>query len=48
MKALIAHIIVRYDFRFEERGAGVPDGHRPGIGAFRDPGNVEMVFRVRC
>jgi len=44
MKALIAHIIVTYDFKFEE-GKVVPDGHQ--IGMFRDPGNIDMMFRKR-
>ena len=44
MKALIAHIIVTYDFKFEE-GKEVPDGHQ--IGMFRNPGNIDMMFRKR-
>ena len=44
MKALIAHIIVTYDFKFQE-GKVVLDGHQ--IGIFRDPGNIDMMFRKR-
>lgn len=46
MKALIAHIIVTYDFMFEE-GKGVPDGHQPEIGMFRNPVNIDIMFRKR-
>jgi hypothetical protein len=44
MKALIAHIIVTYDFKFEE-GKRAPDEHRMGL--FRAPGNANMLFRKR-
>lgn len=44
MKALIAHIIVTYDFKFED-GEGHPDERRTGL--FRTPGNADLLFRKR-
>jgi hypothetical protein len=44
MKALIARIIVTYEFKLEE-GKGVPDEHQMGL--FRAPRNVDMLFRKR-
>jgi hypothetical protein len=44
MKALLAHIVVTYDVKFED-GKGVPPELR--MGAFRFPGNANLLFRKR-
>ena len=44
MKALIAHIIVTYDFKLEE-GKGVPPERHFGL--FRAPGDADVLFRER-
>ena len=44
MKALIAHIIVTYDFKFEE-GKGVPPERHFGL--FCAPGDADVLFRER-
>ena len=44
MKALLAHIVVTYDVKFEE-GKGLPAERH--MGPFRYPGNAEVLFRKR-
>ena len=44
VNALLARILIRYDFKFEE-GGGVPREHR--IASFRGPGNAIVLFRKR-
>jgi len=44
MKALLAHIVMTYDVKFEE-GKGVPCEHQ--LGRFRFPGSANMLFRKR-
>jgi hypothetical protein len=44
MKALLAHIIVTYDVKFEE-GKGVPCERH--VGVFRFPGSANVLFRKR-
>jgi len=44
MKALIAHIIVTYDFKLEE-GKVVPAERHFGL--FRAPGDADVLFRER-
>ncbi|KAF8471427.1 cytochrome P450 [Russula ochroleuca] len=44
VKALLAHILVTYDIKFEE-GKGVPRELR--FGSFRAPGNANILFRKR-
>jgi len=44
VKALLARILVTYDFKFEE-GEGVPREQR--IASFRRPGNANVLFRKR-
>jgi len=44
VKALLARILITYDFRFEE-GEGVPSERR--IISFRRPGNANVLFRKR-
>jgi hypothetical protein len=44
MKALIARIIVTYEFKFEE-GKGVPSERQMGL--FRAPSNADLLFRKR-
>ena len=44
MKALLAHIIVTYDVKFEE-GKGVPCERH--VGMFRFPGSANVLFRKR-
>jgi hypothetical protein len=43
-KALLAHIVVTYDFKFEERKGVPPD---LCIAALRVPGSANVLFRVR-
>ena len=42
VNALLARILITYDFKFEE-GGGVPRVHR--IASFRGPGNANVLFR---
>jgi hypothetical protein len=44
IKALLAHIIVTYDFKFEE-GKGVPPDDR--FGQFNSPGESDVLFKKR-
>jgi hypothetical protein len=44
IKALLAHILVTYDVKFEE-GKGVPPERR--LGSFRMPRNSNVLFRKR-
>jgi len=44
VKALLARILITYDFKFEE-GEGVPRERR--ITSFRRPGNANVLFRKR-
>jgi len=44
MKALLAHILVTYDVKFED-GKGMPPERR--FGAFRFPGNTNLLFGKR-
>jgi hypothetical protein len=44
MKALLAHILVTYDVKFED-GKGVPPERH--LGVFRSPGNANLLFRKR-
>jgi len=44
IKALIAHIIVTYDFKFEE-GKGAPSKRHAGL--FRTPRDAEVLFKKR-
>ena len=44
MKALLAHIVVTYDIKFEE-GKGVPCERQ--LGLFRLPGDANLLFRKR-
>jgi hypothetical protein len=44
VKALLAHIIVTYDIKFEE-GKGVPREYR--LPSFRAPRNANILFRKR-
>lgn len=44
VKALLARILITYDFKFEE-GEGVPTEH--SILWFRRPGNANVLFRKR-
>ncbi|KAI0292786.1 cytochrome P450 [Russula brevipes] len=44
VKALLAHIVVTYDFKFEEGKGAPPD---LCIGAARIPGSANVLFRVR-
>jgi hypothetical protein len=44
VKALLARILVTYDFKFEE-GEGVPPERR--LVSFRRPGNANALFRKR-
>lgn len=44
VKALLARILITYDFKFEE-GEGVPRERR--IVSFRRPGNANVLFRKR-
>ena len=44
IKALLAHIVVTYDVKFEE-GKGLPAERH--MGPFRYPGNADVLFRKR-
>jgi hypothetical protein len=44
MKALLAHIVVTYDVKFEE-GKGLPPERH--MGTFRYPGDADVFFRKR-
>lgn len=44
VKMLIAHILVEYDFKFED-GKGVPPERRAAL--FSAPGNTNILFRKR-
>jgi hypothetical protein len=44
IKALLAHILVAYDVKFED-GKGVPRERR--IASLRAPGNTNILFRKR-
>jgi hypothetical protein len=44
MKALLAHILVTYDVKFED-GKGVPPERH--LGPFRVPRNANLLFRKR-
>jgi hypothetical protein len=44
IKALLAHIVVTYDVKFEE-GKGFPLERHMGL--FRYPGNADVLFRKR-
>lgn len=45
IKAFIAHVIVTYDFKFEE-GKGVPSKRHAGL-FFRTPRDADVLFRKR-
>ena len=44
IKALLAHIVVTYDVKFEEGKGFPPERH---MGLFRYPGNADVLFRKR-